>query len=138
MRGIMVIFLAVLIGSLGILTTGGMTAVVTEQTETVTKVKCEAKFSMYGDDISVILTEEETEIIMDMFEDAKLYRGNLACGFSANCSVRINDTDTYCIAMDTCNAIYWMEKDRYFDITEKELETLYGILEPYGFYFPCV
>ena len=134
----MVIFLAVLIGSLGILTTGGMTAVVTEQTETVTKVKCEARFSMYGDDISVILTEEETDAILEMFKDAKLYKGNPSCGFSENCSVKTYDGATYCIAMDTCNTIYWMEKDRYFDISEEELDALYAILEPYGFWFPCV
>ena len=93
----------------------------------------------YGDaDVSEKLTEQELSQIMSIFDGKDLYSDRPSCGFSKSISVRINASQTFCFACDTCPIIYWAEKGKYFNITEEEQEKLYEILDAHGFSFPCV
>ena len=84
------------------------------------------------------LTEQELSQIMSIFDGKDLYSDRPSCGFSKSISVKINASQTFCFACDTCPIIYWAEKGKYFNITEEEQEKLYEILDAHGFSFPCV
>ncbi len=100
----------------------------------------EGKATFIYDNASVshTLSEKELSLISDMFNDKRLYKDNLSCGFSENISVTFNNSQTFCIARDTCPIIYWKEKNRFLKLTEEEKVQLYGLLEKHGFFFPCV
>ena len=84
------------------------------------------------------LSDKEVESVKLLFNEKKLYKDNLSCGFSEAVSIIFDDEQTFCIARDTCPIVYWKEKDRYIRLTEDEKIWLYNLLEPYGFIFPCV
>ena len=88
------------------------------------------------------LSEEHLEVIKEIFDKKILYRDNPSCGFDENIAVKLCFSDnriyTFCFARDTCNGIYWKEKNKYFDVSESEQKQLHAILETYGFRFPCV
>lgn len=93
----------------------------------------------YGNIDSIYhLNNEELELLNAIFNGKKLYKDNLSCGFSEAVSIKFNQEQTFCIARDTCPIVYWKEKDRYIKISEDEKIHLYNLLEPYGFFFPCV
>ena len=92
----------------------------------------------YGDvDITKPLSDEDSEIVREIFDGKSLFSDSPSCGFSENVALII-DGDTYCIACDTCGVIYNIEEDKYFNLSDKENETLRGLLCEYGFTFPCV
>lgn len=94
---------------------------------------------IYGDsNINKTLSAEELKVLTDMFEGKLLYNDSPSCEFSEEIAVKINDSQTFCFAQDTCPVIYWMEKDKYFRITEKQKEQLYEYLWKCGFVFPCL
>lgn len=84
------------------------------------------------------LSDEELESLIAIFDGKKLYKDNLSCGFGEAVSIIFNQEQTFCIAQDSCPIVYWKEKDRYIKISEDEKIHLYNLLEPYGFFFPCV
>ena len=84
------------------------------------------------------LSDKEVESVKILFNEKKLYKDNLSCGFSEAVSIIFDDEQTFCIARDTCPIVYWKEKNRYVRLTEDEKAQLYNLLEPYGFIFPCV
>ena len=88
--------------------------------------------------ISQYLEDKEVETLKEIFDDKILYKDNPSCGFSEDISIRFNQSQTFCIARDTCPIVYWVEEDRYMSLTEEEKLLLYNLLEPYGFEFPCV
>lgn len=93
----------------------------------------------YGDtDVINQLSDKEVEYVKDIFSGKKLYKDNLSCGFSEAVSIKFNQEKTFCIAQDTCPIVYWKEKNRYIKLSEDEKNQLYSLLEPYGFYFPCI
>ena len=93
----------------------------------------------YGDeDVAHSLYDQELLLIKSIFDGKILYRDNPSCGFTENISVILNDSYTFCFACDTCPVIYWKEENKYFRLTEKELEQLYKLLEEYGLHFPCI
>ena len=94
---------------------------------------------IYGDtDILCRLGDKELETIKAIFNDKKMYKDNPSCGFSEDVSIKFNKEQTFCIARDTCPILYWKEENRYIKLSEYEKTQLYYLLEPYGFFFPCV
>jgi hypothetical protein len=92
----------------------------------------------YGDaEISKPLSDEDSEIVRKIFDGKRLFSDSPSCGFDENVALII-DGNTYCIACDTCGVIYNVEKDKYFNLNDKENETLRNLLCEYGFTFPCV
>jgi hypothetical protein len=92
----------------------------------------------YGDaEISKPLSDEDSEIVRKIFAGKRLFSDSPSCGFDENVALII-DGNTYCIACDTCGVIYNVEKDKYFNLNDKENETLRNLLCEYGFTFPCV
>lgn len=90
------------------------------------------------EDIEIPLSNDELSILCSIFVNKKMYKDNPSCGFSEDISIKFNDSQTFCIARDTCPIIYWKEKRRYFRISEDEKMQLYCLLENYGFVFPCI
>jgi len=84
------------------------------------------------------LDAKELEIIKSIFDGKTMTMDSPSCGFTENVSIVFNDSDTFCIACDTCPIVYWIEEGRYIKLTEEEKEQLYSILEKYGFRFPCI
>ena len=84
------------------------------------------------------LSDKEVESIKTIFNGKKMYKDNLSCGFSEAVSIKFDQEQTFCIARDTCPIVYWKEKKRYIRLSEDEKTQLYNLLEPYGFFFPCV
>ena len=94
---------------------------------------------IYGDVVvSQNLGDKEVETLKEILDDKILYKDDPSCGFSEDISVRFNQSQTFCIARDTCPIVYWLEEDRYIRLTEEEKLLLYDLLEPYGFEFPCI
>ena len=94
---------------------------------------------IYGDvTTSQYLEGKDLETLKEIFDDKILYKDDPSCGFSEDISVRFNQSQTFCIARDTCPIVYWLEEDRYIRLTEEEKLLLYDLLEPYGFEFPCI
>ena len=84
------------------------------------------------------LSSDDTEELRGIFAGKRLYRDNPSCGFDENASVKFGDSQTFCIAKDTCPIVYWKEKDEYIKLGEDEKTQLYDLLKPFGFLFPCV
>lgn len=92
----------------------------------------------YGDaDITKPLSEEDSEIVRKIFDGKSLFSDSPSCGFDENVALIIG-SNTYCIACDTCGKIYNVEENKYFNLSDKENETLRNLLCEYGFTFPCV
>lgn len=92
----------------------------------------------YGDaDIEQSMSDEDSEIVREIFNNKELSYGYPACGFDENVALITGD-DTYCIACDYCGTIYSVNKDQYFNLSDEENETLRELLGEYGFSFPCV
>lgn len=91
---------------------------------------------VYSDkNINVTLNEEESTTIKDMFDRKRLYKDNLACGFTESVSISF-DGMVFCVACDMCPIIKFDNK--FFRISEKDREILNLIFEKYGGFFPCV
>ena len=86
-----------------------------------------------------VLTQEEAERIFELYDGKLMVKDDPSCGFSEDVSVSINDGQhVFYIAMDGCPIVYYVNYDRYVLMSDSEQETLYSILEKYGFHFPCV
>ncbi len=89
----------------------------------------------YGDvDSTKPLSAEDAETVKSIFNKKTMYSDMPACGFSENMALLI-DGKPYCIAQDTCGAIYNVEAEQYFYLSESENTTLRSLLEKYGFIF---
>lgn len=92
----------------------------------------------YADrDIEQMLTYEETRLLEGILLNKPMYRDSPSCGFTEDVSVRIGE-ETYCIANDTCPIVYVSGRGMYINLSKEENETLRGLLENYGFIFPCL
>ena len=98
----------------------------------------EANFAYGETEVSQLLNEKDIELLKNIFDGKKTYNDNPSCGFSETVSIKFNQEQTFCIARDTCPIIYWKEKNKYIRLSEGEKTQLYSMLEPYGFFFPCV
>lgn len=84
------------------------------------------------------VSDKELSQIKELFIGKSLFRDNPSCGFTADISIEFDDTHTFCFANDGCPLVYWKENNQYFRLTKDEQAQLYGILEQYGFFFPCI
>ena len=73
------------------------------------EVPAEVRFA----DSVYTLSSDDTEELRGIFAGKGLYRDNPSCGFDENASVKFGDSQTFCIAKDTCPIVYWKEKDEY-------------------------
>lgn len=132
-----VIFLAAF--AVLLLITGGVFLLRLNKTDMNFIQNGEAVFKYESLDNSTVLSQSDLSIIIDIFNNKRLYKDTPSCGFSENVAIYFNNhTEIFCIACDTCPIIYWKNKDRYFHISEEENILLKDILENYGFIFPCV
>ena len=95
---------------------------------------------VYGEqNIDVLISIEESEILRDIFAGKRLWPNILnstpSCGFSENISVKFEDI-VFLIACDTCPSIGF--SGRYFDIKTADREIINQIFEKYGGAFPCL
>lgn len=96
-----------------------------------------AVFIYEDTDSTQMLSKDDVIFIKNIFDGKLLYKDSPACGFTENISIIFNNSQTFCIACDTCPLIYWKEKDMYFRLSETEREQLCEKLKSYGFFFPC-
>lgn len=93
----------------------------------------------YGDlKISENLSDEDLGKIRNIFDNKKLYKDDLSCGFSENIAVVLDESETFCIARDECPIIYCKNEGVYFNLSDQENKLFHSILEKYGLVFPCV
>ena len=92
----------------------------------------------YGDvDITEQLSNEDAEIVKQIFIGKRLFSDSPSCGFGEDVAIII-DNKTYCIACDYCPLIYIAQENKYLKLSDDENETLRNLLCKYGFTFPCV
>lgn len=84
------------------------------------------------------LMDEDIHEITKMFNNKIMYMDNPSCGFSKNISIKLNDSEYFCLARDSCHIVYWENKNRYFKLSSSEYTLLMTILSKYGAVFPCV
>ena len=92
----------------------------------------------YSDiNVSTTLSHEDAEVVRDMFNGKIALPDSPSCGFGEDTALIIGG-NTYCIASDTCPIIYLAEEDKYFHLSDEEIEILHNLLAEYGFKFPCI
>ena len=96
-----------------------------------------AVFKYDNIDVHETLSNEDANIIREVFKGKSLFSDSPSCGFSENVALII-DGNTYCIACDTCGKIYSVKDDKYFNLDDSENETVRNLLCEYGFKFPCL
>lgn len=90
----------------------------------------------YNDkNINESLNEDESLIIKDIFNDKELFYDNPSCGFNANISLSFDDK-TFMIACDGCSIIKYNNK--YFNVSDSQIEQIHNIIQKYGAKFPCI
>lgn len=72
--------------------------------------KAEVCFQYGNTDAINQLSDKEVEFVKTIFNEKRLYKDNLSCGFSETVSIKFDDAQTFCIARDTCPIVYWKEK----------------------------
>lgn len=92
-------------------------------------------FVYNGKEINSQLSNEESILLKNIFNNKRLYSDNPSCGFTENVSICFDDL-VFCIACDDC-AIIRLE-NKYFKISKSDRETVNQIFEKYGGAFPCV
>ena len=97
--------------------------------------KATLNYNYNKENISVELNEYESELLRKIFNGKRLYRDNPSCGFTENISIRFGDL-IFCVACDNCPIVKLDNK--YFKISEIELQKLHNIFKSRGGVFPCV
>ena len=97
-----------------------------------------AVFKYEDKDIEKILEEEDFNYIKSIFNGKYLTSGIPSCGVSKDVAIIIED-QIFSIGCDGCGVIYWVNKDKYFYLTEEENKKFKEILiAKYEFIFPCI
>lgn len=93
-----------------------------------------------NDDMEIArgLSDQDLDTLKVLFDGKKLYKDQPSCGFSEKVAVVFDNTETFCFAHDGSSIVYYQNKDKYFTLSDKDAQTLYTLLEQYGFEFPCV
>ena len=97
-------------------------------------------FNNSDENIHVTLTDTEAEMVARIlrrnFYDPR-WAGVPSCGFSEEISLAVNDR-AYAIACDDCNYIMDCTAQRFFRISQRNMDDIRALFEKYGGYFPCV
>ncbi len=95
------------------------------------------RYKYGGKDITVELSVEDTKTIKNIVNGKITSTMEPICGFDEDISVKIG-IRTFCIACDSCGVLCINDGDRFIYLSDKENEIIRGILEKYGFDFPCI
>lgn len=95
-------------------------------------------FNCRDNNINVSFTDEDIDIIYEIFNGKKLYKDGLSCGFIEDVSIIINDNKKFYFALDGDPYVYFENEDRFFTLSDDENTKLKEVLSKYGFYFPCI
>ena len=84
--------------------------------------------------IRVVLPNDEAEKIIDILDGNffDLFSGVPACGFTENYALKIGD-NFYAVAIDSCNTIMDCSSERYFYISQEELNYIHDLFEKYDY-----
>ena len=97
-------------------------------------------FNNSDENIHVTLTDTEAEMVARIlrrnFYDPR-WAGVPSCGFSEEISIAVNNR-AYAIACDDCNYIMDCTAQRFFRISQRNMDDIRALFEKYGGYFPCV
>ena len=97
-------------------------------------------FRVYGENISVKLTEDEAQRVIEILDGNaydSIFDGIPSCGFGEEVSLQIGNRK-FAIAMDTCNCVQDLNSLRYFTVSQEGIDYLHLLFEKYGGYFPCI
>ncbi len=83
-------------------------------------------------DIHIILPDDEADQIRKAMNGNLFYLfpGTPACGFTKDYSFKIGN-NFYAIAIDKCNTIMECESERYFDVSEEEINYIHSLFQKY-------
>lgn len=91
---------------------------------------------VYGDkNITEELSKDDLIIIKDIINGKQLYKDEPSCGFDENISLRF-DKNIFSVACDGCPIIKYNNK--YFNVSDLQIEEIHNIMKKYGAKFPCV
>ncbi len=100
----------------------------------------ELTFICYEEDISVKLTDEEANMVIEILDGKEydpIFSGVPSCGFDKDISLKVG-SHVYGIAMDGCGVILDYGNLRYFSVSKEDIEYIHSLFKKYGGYFPCV
>lgn len=88
-------------------------------------------------DIDVVLTDEEKEMVFEIFDGSieRLTLGASSCGFDENVAIQFGSY-RFLIANDTCGTA--MVGTRAIVIDDEDIEYIHKLFEKYGGHFPCI
>ena len=103
------------------------------------------------DDVSLTFIHEKTHINVTLEADAAksvidilgqkrydpIWTGVPTCGFDPNISLKVGDR-VFAIACDSCNFVQDLNAQKYFSVSQNEMDQIRSLFEKYGGYFPCV
>ena len=94
----------------------------------------------HGPDNSVIhdLSQEELDKVKSIFSYHIMNNAEHdmpSCGFSEARAIKFNDSQTFCLACDDCDIIFWKERNVYFCISDKKMSELKHLFKQYGIRF---
>lgn len=91
---------------------------------------------IYGDkNILEKLNEDDLLTIENIINGKQLYQDEPSCGFDENISLHFNN-NIFSVACDGCPIIKYNNK--YFSVSDSQIEQIHNIMEKYGAEFPCV
>lgn len=86
--------------------------------------------------VSHPISDEDLQTIKKLLNHHILYQDSPACGFTESIAITFNDgEETFCLAMDSCEKIYWVGKDRFFSLSARDYRQLAEIAAKYGMRF---
>ena len=105
----------------------------------VTVTKGTATISFVHNELNIyrILTDEEVDTIVRIFDGNKLFSDSPECSFSEEISIKIGDS-VYAIARDECPIVWDCKSGQYFRISDEQRAEIIAIFGKYGGYFPCL
>ena len=97
----------------------------------------DAEARLIFNDIDVVLTDEEKEMVFEIFDGSieRLTLGASSCGFDENVAIQFG-TYRFLIANDTCGTA--MVGIRAIVIDDEDIEYIHKLFEKYGGHFPCI
>ena len=96
---------------------------------------------VYGDkDIHAVLQQDEAESILAILDGNPYdpaFAGVPSCGFHENISLQVGE-QVFAIACDSCSYIQDTGNQKYFSISDEDMEYIRNLFSHYGGHFPCV
>ena len=83
-------------------------------------------------DIQVVLPDEEANEVKDILDGNlyDLFPGTPACGFMKCYGFKIGD-NYFAMPLDSCNTISDSKTQRYFDVSQEEMDYLHSLFQKY-------